>query len=299
MNPSAVTPGVAADPLVFIGLVTHPNTRFTDSKESQGLVRSLERLLPPHGVEAVVMINDENLYVPDLLPLSRGEVRSSISAELDLEARWRLYLNPGLSSIRLKALMKVRGVYRRLKFSPPWKRELDPADAGPAMLRRLVNIELAHITLMRAAVDSGAAWALLLEDDASAEPMLLARALASFVKSQTEEAQPLYVNVSKSFGGDSLGISDNLNPIGEWDDGSGTQILRAEKAATNTVCAVLYRTSFLSALLEVFQGIPLSPVLPIDWKLNEAILQMQAAGLLSAGDCWFIDPPPVVQRSME
>ena len=77
------------------------------------------------------------------------------------------------------------------------------------------------------------------------------------------------------------------------------QILSASKPVTNTVCAVLYRTSFLEELLTVLDSLPLSPVIPIDWKLNAALLQMHDSGALGAGDCWFLEPAPIVQRSMQ
>jgi hypothetical protein len=286
-------------PRVFLGLVTHPQTRFRDSAEPGGLVFSLAELLSQRGVDAVTEVHGANLYSPSLLTLDRAEVRASIAAELTVEMRWRSYLDPTVSAAWLRSFMAARHVYRRLRFAPPWRRALAPSDAGPTMLRRLVNIELAHIALMESAVESGADWALIVEDDAAAvDTAGLASALASFVVSRTDERQPQYVNVSRSFDEASLGIDSCLTMIDTWNDGSGTTIQSAALPVTNTVCAVLYRTTFLQRLLDAFAGIPLSPVLPIDWKLNEAIMRMNMAGELTSGDCWFLIPAPVTQRSM-
>jgi len=51
-------------------------------------------------------------------------------------------------------------------------------------------------------------------------------------------------------------------------------------------------------LLDEFGVIPLSPVLPIDWKLNVALMNLVAAGKLGEGDCWQVDPAPFIQGSM-
>jgi hypothetical protein len=167
------------------------------------------------------------------------------------------------------------------------------------MLRRLINIELSHIGLMRQAVDCDSDWALIVEDDAAAdEPEGFATALAQFTQDHQDERQPKYVNVSRSFSEERLRIDAHLTPVGIWGTAGNIPVLSAERPVTNTVCAILYRTDFLRELLAVLDGIPVAPVLPIDWKLNEAILRMVESGTLGAGDCWFLSPAPVVQRSM-
>jgi hypothetical protein len=159
-----------------------------------------------------------------------------------------------------------------------------------------VNIELAHLNLMQAAVDCGSTWALIVEDDARiADPHGFAEALASFVETHSSADQPLYVNVSQSFA-DPLGISKHLHPVGAWD--GATSELAADRALTNTVCAVLYRTAFLVPLLAALRSIPISPVLPIDWKLNAALLKLTDQRILGPGDCWFLSPGPIMQGSM-
>jgi len=283
---------------VFLGLVTYEGSRFSDSRGPDGLVYSVARHLEANGVHTTVQVDASDAYSTSLLPLTRAEVVRSIDAELDLERRWRTYVSPTRSEMALNAFMTVRRAYRRLRYAPPWRGEPGAGDPGPRMLRRLVNIELSHIGLMRAAVECGSAWALIVEDDAHVEDASsFARALAAFAQERGAEQKPLYVNVSRSFTEDRLGIDVHLSEVGPWGDGPA-MAMSSDRPVTNTVCAILYRTSFLGRVLAAFDTIPLSPVLPIDWKLNAAVLRMHEAGSLGAGDCWFLQPAPVLQGSM-
>jgi hypothetical protein len=284
---------------VFLGLVTHRASRFADSSGPDGLVATTASALEARGFASIVSISADDAFTDDLLTLDRAAVIASIKAELDTEERWRTYVSPGSSKVALRAFMSARTVYRRIRLAPPWQREITSTDAGARMLRRLINIELSHIGLMRQAVDCDSDWALIVEDDAAADvPEAFATALAQFTQDHMDDRQPRYVNVSRSFSEEHLGIDAHLTPVGAWGTAGDIEVLSAEQPVTNTVCAILYRTDFLRELLAVLDGIPVAPVLPIDWKLNEAILQMVTAGTLGAGDCWFLSPAPVVQRSM-
>lgn len=286
---------------VFLGLVTHPATRFTDAASETGLVHRLSAELAVRDAANVVEVCAENLYETRLLPLTKHEVLASIDAELSTEAEWRSYLNPSISRIQLAAFMGVRHLYRRLRLAPPWQREVSAAGAGARMLKRLVNIELAHLWLMRRAVETGSDWALLVEDDAFSDDVpAFAAALIDFMYERSASTQPSYVNVSASFTNERLRSHDLLIEVGAWNDDSDnpTRLLAAKRPFTNTVCAILYRTSFLAAFLEELESIPLSPVLPIDWKLNRALLNLIERGEIGEGDCWTLHPAPILQRSM-
>ena len=284
---------------VFLGLVTHRASRFADSSGPDGLVATTASALEARGIATTVSISADDAFTADLLPLDRAAVIASIDAELNTEERWRAYVSPDSSKVALRAFMSARNVYRRLRLAPPWQREIASTDPGARMLRRLINIELSHIGLMRQAVDCDSDWALIVEDDAAADDTeAFATALAQFTEDHQDDRQPRYVNVSRSFSEEHLRIDAHLTPVGAWGTAGGIEVLSAERPVTNTVCAILYRTDFLRELLAVLDGIPVAPVLPIDWKLNEAILRMVAADTLGSGDCWFLSPAPVVQRSM-
>lgn len=284
------------NPTIFLGLVTHQRTHYPESSGPDGLVYTASSALTRLNVSTRVEVHEADLHDEAVVPLTNREVISSIDAELDVEQRWRLHVDPGQSHVRLNSFMAARRLYRRLRLAPPWHRRTQATPQGARMLRRLVNIELAHLNLMQAAVDSGSTWALIVEDDARiADAHGFAKALASFVETRTGADQPLYVNVSQSFA-DPLGISQHLQPIGAWD--AATVEMAADRALTNTVCAVLYRTTFLKVLLTTLRQIPVSPVLPIDWKLNEALLVLSDRGAIRPSDCWFLTPGPIMQGSM-
>lgn len=284
------------NPTIFLGLVTHERTNYPESGGPEGLIASLGVALTRLGVSTTVEVHDADLHDEAVVPLTNREVISSIDAELDVEERWRLHVDPSQSHVRLHSFMATRRLYRQLRLAPPWHRRTQATLQGARMLRRLVNIELAHLHLMQAAVGCRSTWALIVEDDARvADPEGFAEPLASFVDRYTSADQPLYVNVSQSFA-DPLGISQHLHPIGGWND--ATAEMAADRALTNTVCAVLYRTRFLETLIATLREIPVSPVLPIDWKLNEALLTLTRQGAVGPGDCWFLMPGPITQGSM-
>jgi len=58
---------------------------------------------------------------------------------------------------------------------------------------------------------------------------------------------------------------------------------------------MLYRRPFLEHLRSTLALIPLSPVIPIDFKVNEALMRM--APVCPAGDAWLASPAPLTQRS--
>ena len=290
-------------PKLFIGLVTHSASRFAASQGELGLPRLLARELEvtTHQIGFTqVKIVSENLYDSNLLLLNRAQVLDSIAAELDVETRWRLYIRPEQSQGILRIFMRLRHVYRILRYAPPWARSDDPNDKGRRMLTRLINIELAHISLLQQGLESEAEWVLILEDDASVDSVQdFAADLLRFISSTNtgdSQAQPMYVNISRSFKPSRLGITPLTTHVGHWSVGS--EILASSQPVTNTVCAILYRRDFVEKVLGAFSHIPLSPVLPIDWKLNLAIMNLVSSGAMGAGDCWIVEPAPILQSSM-
>ena len=167
------------------------------------------------------------------------------------------------------------------------------------MIRRLANIETSHLALMELAMASGAQWALILEDDAQvADPATFAGELVSFAERYGEESQPLYVNLSRSFELHALRIEHLMRHVGTWSDDGTVELLASSRPVTNTVCAVLYRGMFLGDLAGVMRSIPLHPVVPIDWKLNHALMELTARTRIRDADCWTASPAPVIQGSM-
>ena len=285
---------------VFIGLVTHRSTRFADAAGPDGLMARLAKRLRDHEIVVRTLISDDDAFEPGTTQLDTDAVRAAIDVELATEERWRMHIDPtmsrGFRRIGLGAFMQARRSYRRLRFAPPWQNRSKATDAGPRMVRRLVNIELSHLNVMRQAVEAGATWILVIEDDASGDAVAIADALTAFMHRHEGTAQPAYVNVSRSFTDERLRTSDLLVDVEAWDE--RVRLLAAKRPITNTVCAILYRGAFLRRLLAEMDSIPLEPVQPIDWKLNDALMRLYDGGELGTGDCWVAVPAPIDQGSM-
>lgn len=290
---------VSVPETLFIGLVTYPGTRFPDAAGSDGLMASLSRGLADHGVKVTSDIAADNAYDPTSIPITSTTIAQSIDAELSVESAWHEFLGEGRVSLRRRIQMPLRRRARKKKYLDVSNTEPAPTSAGVTMVRRLINIELAHMRLLRAAVDSGSDWTLILEDDAAARDLAELTACLTALMSRGATMAPKYVNVSESFSAKELGIEALLTPISSWNQQhSKAPAFSSRLPVTNTVCAILYRRDFLVTLLEAMEAIPTEPVIPIDWKLNQALMNLAAQGAISPGDCWSMFPAPIIQRSM-
>jgi len=286
---------------LFIGVVSHPASRFAASAGPKGLGRTLADGLKRQGVDTVLEINLKNAFEPSMLALDGPAVARSLHAQLRVERHWQAFLRDRIDFSQMMRASLARAQRRLrewIRYLRPWhgKHRDSP---GARRIRRLINIELSHFALMRAAVESGSEWTLIIEDDAAAQD--LDDCMAGLIGLMSQgPGQPAYVNVSASFSAEDLNISHLLSPVedAEWEGTESRQLLASSKPVTNTVCAILYRTSFVEELLAVTDTFPLDPVIPIDWKLNIALEFLFTQGTLKSGDCWTVVPAPIDQLSM-
>ncbi|MHB1065974.1 MAG: hypothetical protein ACYC2Z_00885 [Candidatus Nanopelagicales bacterium] len=273
---------------LFIGVVSHPSTRFAVSQGPEGLAARLAGALEASGIDTTVVVNTADRHDDVARPVTDDVVQACLTEQVRLDRRWARYLGRA----RGTRWWIQRGL-RWIRRAEQWVRRPDPAT-----VRRLLNIELSHLELLRAGLEAGAAWVLILEDDAaSSDPAEAAAGLAGLMRSGSD--QPAYVNLSLSFSNAELGIEHLLTPLpATWAGSPERCLLAAERPVTNTVCAILYRGSFVADLVEAMDALPMEPVVPIDWKLNLALMEMFASGRLRAGDCWMVEPPPIAQMSM-
>lgn len=221
-------------------------------------------------------------------------IQNSLEAQLDLELRWMRFLGKTSTLQRWSRACVLR--------LGRWRRRLQPPDS--VTLRRLLNIELSHLDLLRAGIKSGAPWIVVLEDDAACSQVEdLARGLIGI--SEQDHGEVAYVNLSQSFALSTLRVNHLLNvSLLRWVGSQPRAILQANRPITNTVCAIAYSKTFAEALLEVWDRLPVNPVVPVDWRLNEALMVMDAQGLFTnapggVGSCLTIEPPPILQMSMQ
>ena len=284
-------------PSLFLGLITYPGTRYPDASGSRGLVSQLSQAMKHRGWSVRTRIIDENLVDPATIDLSTGALRASIRTEYAVEADWRSYLRSKRHRAQLPIDLRIRQGLALFRMRA-WRKSGNVASKhGQRRLVRLANIEAAHLAVLNSALESGCQWALVLEDDAvAADVPALADALGSHLHAWDGADRPEYVNMSESFSLNKLGIGHLMKHHGAWD--GSTEVLSAERPVTNTVCAILYRSTFGSDIHRALQDIPMEPIVPIDWKLNAALMRLVRDGRIGAGDCFTLEPAPIRQSSM-
>jgi len=273
---------------VFIGLVSHPKSAFAQGQGPEGLSAQLALAFDQIGVKTETKVNNVNFFDDSEFPLTAKMARESVRQEIRLESEWYHFhkKSEGLAH-------SIRMAGRLTRYLLDWR-----ANSKTGELRRLLNIEYSHVDLYRAAVASGSEWAVILEDDAySPDPDGLARGLVQLMHGPVS---PKYINLTTSFPLSKIGIEPLLSvvPQVEWAGSEQCRVLRSERPATNTVCAIAFTCEFLSQVLADFDSYANQPVVPIDWKLNASLTRLWETGSIEPGDCWFLEPGPVAQLSM-
>ena len=277
-------------PSLFIGVVSYEGSKYLQAQGPEGLAAQLATALRERGRECLVKIDTSNRLDTTQTPVSDADVQAALSAQVQLEGEWDRYIRASHRSIvRGRAHTALRWLRRGWqRFAPP----------GKSMIERLLNIELAHQELLRQGITSYAPWIVILEDDASSTDIDdLADGLTDLLERAGTSVQ--FINLSESFDLSELGINHLLgNSDYSWHGSVARSVLSAHRPVTNTVCAIAYRSSFAEQLLAAYASMPIRPVVPIDWKLNQALMDMHATGSLGAGSCWWVVPGPIDQLSM-
>jgi GR25 family glycosyltransferase involved in LPS biosynthesis len=155
---------------------------------------------------------------------------------------------------------------------------------------RLLNIDYSHLRVWRHALATGASAALVIEDDAQLVDERLGEFLAALLPHIKDHS--VLVNCSRSISVDDLGITQILREATMKLQLQEVRVTQTDRAITNTVCANLYSHEFLERLVAFIDRRGLVPVVPIDWRVNEFLLDNPET------KTWWVDPAPFVQGSM-
>jgi hypothetical protein len=277
---------------LLIGVVTHARSRFRDDAErtASALAGLLGRRL-----EATAFISARDDHDPDAIPLTRELLGISARHQAELEDRWRGYLGGRRSPMRRTAMTARR--IARAYGARPWA----GADGAPGTreLRRLLNIDLSHLRVLDEVARSGATWGLVLEDDAAMPDEAAAAEVVAWLVANVP-ADAAFVSLSRSLDAHTLGVEALLAPAADVAVPAelGVRLLRAQRPVTNTVCATLYRAGYAVTLADGIRKRGLTPVAPIDWRVNEVLMDLVAERRLDERSCLWVEPAPFVQRSM-
>jgi hypothetical protein len=263
-------------PDLIVGLVTHPGSRFRAAGEKtlHEVVMDAQRA----GVTCDVVISDRNDADQVQYPIDRSIIVASGRYQAHLEERWRRYHTHTWGGGVLDQALTIAMAARR-------------SLASPKDLIRLLNIDLSHLRVWRTTLALGARAALVLEDDAALTTSGVGVLLAD-VMTHVADADVM-VNCSRSFDPHALGIDEVLHDAPTTPTRDGHLLRRPARAITNTVCANLYSATFLDGLIAFIDRQGLIPVAPIDWRVNEYLMDHPETGT------WWLDPPPFEQGSMQ
>lgn len=273
---------------IFIGVVSHEETSRPEAQGPEGVAQRLGAELRRMDHSVTIHINTEDLLDRSEIQVTDHVVSVSPAEELRIEKKWGQYL--GISG---SLAWNTHHLLRWLKYwlHTHWRR-------SPRSVTRLINIELSHRDLLERSVMDGAEWALIIEDDAACANISdLASGLTGIMAGLTK---PAMVNLSHSFTAQELRV-DHLLYLCDaqtWNGTTARSILETSKPVTNTVCANLYRGDFAKQLANELSELPLVPVAPIDWKLNQALMNLFERKNIGSGDCWWVEPAPITQGSM-
>ena len=279
---------------LLIGLVTHARSRFPESAGPSG---AAARIASAFTGQVLLRTCSDDLLDDDT-PLTPAITDASVRDYAAVQREWIDYLADGRGSSTSRLAHRAAARLRLTVAETVHGHGVAYA-SGPASLRRLLNIELAHLSLLQQARDLGDAWTLVIEDDATcADATEVARNLVALM-ALPESARPWLVNLSCSFTPRELGTQHLLRPAAfTWQGNTQRDVLMASRPVTNTVCANLYSPDLLPILLRQWRALPTVPVIPIDWRLNRMLMDMHRSGDFAAGRCWTVEPGPLVQGSL-
>lgn len=276
-------------PDVFLGLITHPRSSFNKEGRATRMLEQVAQGLDKLGVSNEYFVSDRNDYSAQAYPISRGTLLAAAQAQVKLEHEWRVFIaqSSGLSPNKFSEQYLYQGM--RLKRSvAALKGENSPAAKA---YQRLINIDLSHHRVLTQGINAGAKAVVILEDDASLTDPRRIDDLALVTK-KAHEVKTDFVSLSESISAPELGIERILKRGDSVEFNSDCHVIELDTPVTNTVCANYYSREFAIKFQSHISPECLTPVKPIDWRLNEVMLANPNT------TCWWVQPGIFVQGSM-
>ena len=277
-------------PDLFLGLVTHPNSAFNRDKRAENLIERLTQALASQGLNVESLISDRNDYSAVQYPITRDSLLRAAVIQSSLERDWRNFVDSAAGTNRSKKAQNY-GLYLAMRAKRTLAALRGENSRAAKAYQRLINIDLSHLRVLREGIDSGAAAIVILEDDASMRSEDLVEEFARILIMAREENIE-FINLSESISAPELGIEAILNRGRGIDSGHRVSVIELDTPITNTVCANYYSRSFAKKFCEYIAPPNLTPVRPIDWRLNEVMLANPDTRT------WWVKPGLFIQGSM-
>jgi hypothetical protein len=281
---------VGNTPKIFIGLVTHPHSRFNSEGQSSQRINELANSLIQLGINVVTLISDRNDFQSSGRVIGIVDRVKSAWRQVQIEKAWDEYVRDSTSSDSLTR--KHRAIF----FSGMFVKRTISYLFNSHSLARLANIDLSHLRVLKEGVAGGADWVLIIEDDAQfADPVRTAGVLGTVLEFLGHPTRSIFVNLSESIDTGDLrvdGIVSAGNPVLALTNGS--ELLEISQAISNTVCANIYSLDFANEFASAIEVQGILPSVPIDWRLNQLIMQDRETPV----ECYWVIPGLFLQGSM-
>ncbi len=277
-------------PKIFIGLVTHPHSRFNSEGQSAQRINELANSLSQLGINVVTLISDRDDFQSSGRAIGIVDRVKSAWRQVQIEKAWDEYVRDSTGSDRLT---RNHGA---IFFSGMFVKRTISYFFNSSSLARLANIDLSHLRVLEEGVASGADWVLIIEDDAQfADPVRTAAVLGTVLEFLGHPARSIFVSLSESIDTVELkvdGIVSDGNSVLALTNGS--KLLEISPAVSNTVCANMYSLDFASEFASAIEVQGILPSVPIDWRLNQLIMEARVTPV----ECYWVKPGLFLQGSM-
>jgi hypothetical protein len=285
---------VLTTPDLFLGLVTHRNSAFNSSGEATRALENLSLKLEGLGLQVETLVSDRDDYTSENFPISTDSLILAAKAQSQLERDWRLFLSSRAGfavPIRFAKQAATHVLYQVMLTKRLRGAKGASASQAAKAYQRLINIDLSHRRILEEGLKSGASVIVVLEDDASELNVQQVQVFADVIRLARDQGVD-FINLSESISLQDLGVTRILSRGTIIPGMNENQVIAMDTPVTNTVCANIYGSNFATLFASYLIEDRLTPVIPIDWRLNQVLMEHPDTR------CWWVRPGLFLQRSM-
>lgn len=285
---------MSTTPDLFLGLVTHRNSAFNSSGEATRALENLSLKLEGLGLQVETLVSDRDDYTSENFPISTDSLILAAKAQSQLERDWRLFLSSRAGfavPIRFAKQAATHVLYQVMLTKRLRGAKGASASQAAKAYQRLINIDLSHRRILEEGLKSGASVIVVLEDDASELNVQQVQVFADVIRLARDQGVD-FINLSESISLQDLGVTRILSRGTIIPGMNENQVIAMDTPVTNTVCANIYGSNFATLFASYLIEDRLTPVIPIDWRLNQVLMEHPDTR------CWWVRPGLFLQRSM-
>lgn len=279
---------------IFLALITHPNSKYLDESGQSVKYQELKEILNIDN-ELTYVRNQQTNYINDLnifkkLISLKNFIKLIFKVTIRIQVKnkslkslfWSL-INNTINSLNITKIIVKDVIFKR--------KNLD------TYINRQINISASHIKCFQEALKTNCKWAIVVEDDIFWTDQEKVRNGIEFAINQMDELNLNILNLSESFHDIELGIN-NLRKYEILHPTDNIKLIKYKEINTNTSCATLYRISILNKVLTKMNNNKKDDIIPIDYKLNEALNELVKENAIQADSYGQVKPGLIIQLSL-